>query len=75
MPGKKDFIEEWYIDDKRVDVSTIKDPGFLEFKQKMVEMFQDKFYLDENGFIREFGTEFYKGPSSPHPNGTPTKTK
>lgn len=57
MPGEKSFIEEYYIDGKRVQPATIKDPAFLDFKKKMVEMFKDRFYLDGDGFIRERNTK------------------
>lgn len=58
MPGENSYIEEYYIDDKRVQPAVIKDPNFLDFKKKIVDMFKDSFYLEENGFIRERGFEY-----------------
>ena len=54
MPGESDYREEFYIDEKPVNKEEIKDGEFLSFKEKMVEMFKDKFYIDEKGFIREY---------------------
>lgn len=53
MPGEPGYIEEFYIDEKLVAKEDIADEEFLSFKEKMVEMFKGKFYIDEKGFIRE----------------------
>lgn len=53
MPGENEYREQFFIDEKLVAREDIDDPGFLAFKEKMVEMFKDKFYIDEKGFIRE----------------------
>lgn len=65
MPGQDSYKEEYFINEKKVDPKDIDDPEFLTFKQKMVEMFKDKFYIDEKGFIREFITD--PRPKSPTP--------
>jgi arylsulfatase A-like enzyme len=57
MPGESTYREEFRIDEKPVDKKEINDPGFLSFKQRMVDMFKDKFYIDEKGFIREYETD------------------
>lgn len=54
MPGNPTYREEFLIDEKPVDKKEINDPEFLSFKQRMVDMFKDKFYIDEKGFIREY---------------------
>jgi arylsulfatase A-like enzyme len=57
MPGETAYREEFRIDEKPVDIIEIDDPAFLSFKQQMVDMFKDRFYLDEKGFIREYETD------------------
>ena len=57
MPGETTYKEEFYINEERVDRKDIMDGEFLTFKEKMVEMFKDKFYIDEKGFIREYITD------------------
>lgn len=54
MPGETEYREEFYIDEKRVLRDSITDEAFLKFKEKMVEMFTGKFYIDDKGFIREY---------------------
>jgi arylsulfatase A-like enzyme len=53
MPGETEYKEYFYIDEKQVDRKDITDEEFLSFKQKMVDLFAGKLFLDENGFIRE----------------------
>lgn len=57
MPGDSTYREEFLIDEKPVDKKEINEPEFLSFKQQMVDMFKDKFYIDEKGFIREYETD------------------
>ena len=57
MPGESIYREEFLIDEKPVDIKEINDQEFLSFKQEMVAMFKDKFYIDERGFIREYETD------------------
>ena len=57
MPGNSTYREEFRIDEKSVNKKEINDPQFLSFKQRMVDMFKDKFYIDEKGFIREYETD------------------
>lgn len=57
MPGTSTYREEFRIDEKPVDKKEINDPEFLSFKQRMVDMFKDKFYIDKKGFIREYETD------------------
>jgi hypothetical protein len=57
MPGESTYIEEFRIDEQPVDKNEINDQEFLSFKQTMVDMFKDKFYIDEKGFIREYETD------------------
>lgn len=57
MPGESTYIEEFRIDETPVDKNEINDQEFLSFKQEMVDMFKDKFYIDEKGFIREYETD------------------
>jgi len=54
MPGEHEYREEFYVNEKRIDKRDITDIEFLFFKEKIVEMFKDKFYIDEKGFIREY---------------------
>ncbi len=56
MPGDEKFREEYYICEKSVNPEEIDNPEFLNFKQKMVDMFDGAFFLDEKGFIREINT-------------------
>jgi arylsulfatase A-like enzyme len=53
MPGDHKFREEYYVGEKEVMREDIDDPDFLNFKRKMVEMFDQRFFLDERGFIQE----------------------
>ncbi len=53
MPGEGKFREEFYIDEKPIDKEDIKDAEFLSFKEKMVALFADRFFIDDRGFIRE----------------------
>lgn len=55
MPGDGKYKEEYYINEKLVNKNNIKDENFLNYKQKMVDMFKYKLYIDSNGFIREYG--------------------
>lgn len=64
MPGLDGYKEEYYINDIQVDPNQVHDPEFLSFKQKMVAMFKDHFYLDDKGFIREYITDTPVTPSS-----------
>ncbi|MCP5048525.1 MAG: sulfatase-like hydrolase/transferase [bacterium] len=57
MADENNFQENFYIDEKPVPREQITDPGFLDFKQKMVEMFKGKFYIDPKGFIREYAVD------------------
>ncbi len=57
MPGLTEYKEAFYINEKQVLRQDITDPDFLSFKQKMVDMFKGKFFIDQNGFIREFITK------------------
>jgi len=57
MPGESTYREEFHIDEKPLDKKDINDPGFLSFKRRIVDMFKDKFYIDEKGFIREYETD------------------
>jgi arylsulfatase A-like enzyme len=57
MPGVSTYREEFRIDEKPLDKKEINDPEFLSFKQRMVNMLKDKFYIDEKGFIREYETD------------------
>jgi len=57
MPGNSSYREEFLIHEKPIDKEEINDPQFLSFKQRMVDMFKEKFYIDENGFIREYETD------------------
>jgi hypothetical protein len=53
MPGKSSFAEEFYLDDKFVRKEEIIDPDFLKFKEKMIDLFKNRLYLDNMGIIRE----------------------
>lgn len=53
MVGPSGYREEFYIDEVLIPREKIKDREFLNFKQKMVGLFPDLFYLDDSGFIRE----------------------
>lgn len=55
MPGNGKFKEEYYINEKLINKDDIKDKDFLNYKQKMVDMFRYKLYIDSNGFVREYG--------------------
>ncbi|MCP4156053.1 MAG: sulfatase-like hydrolase/transferase [bacterium] len=57
MPGEDTYMEEYYIDEKKVDPKNITDVEFLKYKEKMIEMFNGKYYIDEKGFIREYITD------------------
>lgn len=57
MPGNSSYQEKFLIHGKPIDKEEIKDPQFLSFKQLMMDMFKDKFYIDEKGFIREYETD------------------
>jgi len=57
MPGNGKFKEEYYINEKLVNKDDIKDKDFLNYKQKMVDMFKYKFHIDSNGFIKEHGVD------------------
>jgi hypothetical protein len=57
MPGLTTYKEEYYIEEQPIDKKEISDLEFLSFKQQMVEMLKDKFYIDEKGFIREYVTD------------------
>lgn len=57
MPGETTYREEFLIDEKPVNIIEINDPVFLSFKQQMVDMFKDRFYIDDRGFIREYETD------------------
>jgi hypothetical protein len=63
MPGETEYKEFFFINDQPVDRESITDEEFLGFKEKMVEMFKDKFFIDENGFIREYKA----GETAPRP--------
>ncbi|MGD2090809.1 MAG: sulfatase-like hydrolase/transferase [Candidatus Aminicenantes bacterium] len=54
MPGESTYKEEFLIDEQPVDKKELNDQEFLAFKQKMVDMFIETFYIDEEGFIREY---------------------
>lgn len=53
MPGEKCFAEEFYLDDKTVPKAEISDPDFLQCKEKMVELFKNRLFIDKMGIIRE----------------------
>ena len=55
MPGDGKYKEEYYINEKLINKKDIKDEDFLNYKQKMIDMFKYKLYIDSNGFIREYG--------------------
>ncbi|UCH93926.1 MAG: sulfatase-like hydrolase/transferase [Candidatus Aminicenantes bacterium] len=55
-PGESTYQEEFHIKDKPVDNNNSSYHLLLSFKQKMVDMFKDKFHIDEKGFIREYIT-------------------
>ncbi|MCP4214979.1 MAG: sulfatase-like hydrolase/transferase [bacterium] len=74
MPGENHYQEEYYIDEKKVDIATLDDEEFATFKQKIVEMFKDKFYIDEKGFIREHITEPQKLEVKPDSRNREAKT-
>jgi len=57
MPGGSTYREEFLINEKPVDIKKINPQDFLFLKQEMVDMFRDKFYMDEKGFIREYETD------------------
>lgn len=59
MPGVNEYREQFFIDEKPIDRDDIDDPEFLAFKEKMVAMFRDTFYIDEKGFIRERSNSRY----------------
>lgn len=53
MPGPDGYQEEFYLDEKPLKKEDIRDPDFLSFKVRIVEMFPSRFYLDSRGMIRE----------------------
>lgn len=55
MPGDGKYKEEYYINEKLINKNNIKNEDFLNYKQKMVDMFKYKLYIDSNGFIKEYG--------------------
>jgi hypothetical protein len=57
MPGETEYREEFFIDEQPVAKKDIGDEEFLSYKQRMVDLFKDKFYIDEQGFIREYITD------------------
>lgn len=52
MPGESAYKEEFLINEKPVSRENV-DSEFLLFKQKMAELFKERFYIDADGFIRE----------------------
>ena len=53
MPGEDSYREEYYINDKPIAKNNLNGDILLSFKQRMVDLFKGKFYIDARGFIRE----------------------
>jgi hypothetical protein len=53
MPGDRGFQEEWYVDERPVAREAIKDPGLLNLKYRLLELFRNKFIILRNGRIKE----------------------
>jgi hypothetical protein len=53
MPGKGEYREEFFLDEMPIKKKEINDKDFLNFKEKMIQLFPKIFVLDKNGFIRE----------------------
>ncbi len=53
MPGINRFVEEFYVNDTRVQKRDIADSGFLKSREKIVGLFPNQLYLDSLGMIRE----------------------
>jgi len=55
MPGEKENLERFYIDEKFVELS---DKEKLNFKNDIIEKFNGKFYIDDKGIVKQ--NKFYK---------------
>jgi hypothetical protein len=53
MPGDRGFQEEWYLDEKPVAREAISDPELLNLKYKLLDMFENKFSIMNDGEIKE----------------------
>lgn len=53
MPGDRGFQEEWYLDEKPVAREAIRDSELLNLKYKLLDMFENKFIIMNDGEIKE----------------------
>ncbi|MCX6554229.1 MAG: sulfatase-like hydrolase/transferase [Candidatus Aminicenantes bacterium] len=53
MPGDRGFQEEWYLNEKSVPREAINDPELLNLKYKLLDMFENKFIIMNDGQIKE----------------------